>query len=214
MLIRPAIPEDIPALKVLCYDTITTICARDYNVAQIMAWASAVENGDSIARRFALQYFYIAEAEAAVAPTAAPAPAAAAAAEEEEEAFSDAAGAGTSAMQSFVIGFASLEGVEGKRNPENGRSAEKRNVSVSDLHTGHLDLLYVHKDCQRRGVAGRLLFRILETARELGLTGIDVEASITARPFFEKHNFRMSGEQTVYVKGIALLNYKMHLELI
>jgi len=35
------------------------------------------------------------------------------------------------------------------------------------------------------------------------------EASITAKPFFEKHGFRVMTEQTIVRKGVELTNFKM-----
>jgi putative acetyltransferase len=195
MLIRPAIPEDIPALQRLYRDTILSVGARDYNATQVAAWASTAENRDSFTGRLAGQYFYV-----AVKTSTTPSIAGAAV----DVAAVDAARPVQDLAQRLVIGFASLE----------SRTAPGRDGNSASVRTGYFDLLYVHKDYQRRGVALRLLEKILEKARELGLAGIDVEASITARSFFEKHNFRMLEEQTVFVKGVALLNYKMRLELI
>jgi putative acetyltransferase len=84
-----------------------------------------------------------------------------------------------------VVGFAELEG------------------------DGHLDMLYLRKDAVRRGV-GRRLYRMVEQeARALGLGRIFTEASITARPFFERHGFRVVREQTVTVRGVPMTNFAM-----
>lgn len=38
---------------------------------------------------------------------------------------------------------------------------------------------------------------------------LDVEASITAKPFFERHGYRAVARQTVTRRGIELTNYRM-----
>lgn len=75
--------------------------------------------------------------------------------------------------------------------------------------TGYLDRLYVHAAYQRRGAASAI-FRTLENrARQLHITTITTDASITAKPFFERHGFQTIAAQTVYRHGIALNNFKM-----
>ena len=84
-----------------------------------------------------------------------------------------------------VIGFAELEG------------------------DGHLDMFYVRGDTVGRGV-GQQLYRAVEReALGLGLERIFTEASITARPFFERHGFRVVREQTVTVRGVPMTNFAM-----
>lgn len=74
---------------------------------------------------------------------------------------------------------------------------------------GHLDHLYVHHRFQRRGVASGLLGRVEEEAVSRGIHHIFTEASITARPFFERAGFRVIAPQSVAVKEISFLNYLM-----
>ena len=91
-----------------------------------------------------------------------------------------------------------------------------RIAGFSDLEPdGHVDMLYVHPDFQRRGIARALLKHIEETARTSGLRRLYTEASITARPVFEAAGFRVIAPQTVTVRGEAMINYRMekHLEL-
>jgi putative acetyltransferase len=38
-------------------------------------------------------------------------------------------------------------------------------------------------------------------------------ASITARPFFEKHGFMVVAEQHPVIRGVEMINYKMVLPL-
>ena len=74
---------------------------------------------------------------------------------------------------------------------------------------GHLDMLYLRKDAVGRGV-GSLLYRATEReAREQGIGLIFTEASVTARPFFERWGFRVVRERTVARRGIELTNFAM-----
>ena len=78
---------------------------------------------------------------------------------------------------------------------------------------GHLDMLYLRKDAVGRGV-GRRLYRAVEReARCQGHARIFTEASITARPFFERHGFRVLREQTVSRRGVPMTNFAMEKSL-
>lgn len=76
-------------------------------------------------------------------------------------------------------------------------------------YDGHIDCFYCHKDFQEKGV-GRLLFESVEKeARKQNLTKLFVEASITAKPFFEKMGFSLIQKQTVLIQGVELTNFRM-----
>ena len=70
--------------------------------------------------------------------------------------------------------------------------------------TGCLDLLYVHKDYQGRGIATALCNEL-----EKDFTVIKTYASVTAKPFFEKRGYSVIKEQEVERSGIKLKNYEM-----
>jgi GNAT superfamily N-acetyltransferase len=78
---------------------------------------------------------------------------------------------------------------------------------------GHLDMLYVRKDAVGRGVGSRLYRAVERRARERGLERVFTEASITARPFFERKGFCVVREQTVTVRGVAMTNFAMEKSL-
>ncbi|OPH52009.1 acetyltransferase [Paenibacillus ferrarius] len=83
-------------------------------------------------------------------------------------------------------------------------------VGFSDItQYGHLDRLFIHKDYQGQGIASALVNMLEFEARGLGLIEIDTEASITAKPFFERHGYRMIQSQVVERKGVKLVNFKM-----
>jgi putative acetyltransferase len=78
---------------------------------------------------------------------------------------------------------------------------------------GHLDMLYVREDAVGRGV-GRCLYEAVEwDAQDKGLSRIFTEASVTARPFFERQGFRVMREQTVLRRGTRLTNFVMQKDL-
>jgi putative acetyltransferase len=90
--------------------------------------------------------------------------------------------------------------------------AEIKNVAVgfTDLESdGHLDMLYVHPQHQRQGVASALLARIDSAAREQRLVRLFTESSITARAFFERWGFRVIVPQLVSTRGQEFINYRM-----
>ena len=78
---------------------------------------------------------------------------------------------------------------------------------------GHIDHLYVHPRFQRRGAASELLGEIEARAASLGIGRIFTEASITARPFFERAGFRVIAAQEVAIRGTAFVNYRMEKRL-
>jgi putative acetyltransferase len=85
-----------------------------------------------------------------------------------------------------------------------------RPVGFIDLEPdGHLDMLFVHAEFQRRGVASALLAQVERAAVEQGISRIFTEASITAKPFFESRGFRVIKPQTVRWRGQEFLNYRM-----
>jgi putative acetyltransferase len=86
-----------------------------------------------------------------------------------------------------------------------------RIVGFSDLKAdGHLDMMFVHPDFNGIGVASRLLDRVEAAAIEQGLTRIFTEASLTARPFFERRGFQLEAQQRVFKRGQWLTNFRMH----
>jgi putative acetyltransferase len=83
-------------------------------------------------------------------------------------------------------------------------------VGFTDLEPdGHLDMMFVHPAHQGIGVATLLLETVEAAARRQGLGRLFTEASITARPFFEKRGFSVEARQTVEKRGQALTNFLM-----
>ncbi len=83
-------------------------------------------------------------------------------------------------------------------------------VGFGDLDgTAHFDRLYVHKGCQGQGVGTGIADEIERRALKHGAKELSVEASITARPFFEKRGYALEKQQTVERNGQALTNFVM-----
>lgn len=83
-------------------------------------------------------------------------------------------------------------------------------VGFATLDNGrYIDFLFVHKEHQGRGIAQRLLHAIEAEAKGLRQTVLTADVSKTARPFFEKNDFKVLTEQMITKKGVSLSNYKM-----
>ncbi|MBW4556899.1 MAG: GNAT family N-acetyltransferase [Trichormus sp. ATA11-4-KO1] len=74
---------------------------------------------------------------------------------------------------------------------------------------GHIDRFYCHKDFQGQGVGTKILEQIELTARDLKIQKLFVEASITAKPFFERKKFIVVKKQEVERRGQKLTNFVM-----
>ena len=83
-------------------------------------------------------------------------------------------------------------------------------VGFADFEaSGHINCFYVHADHQREGVGSSLLAEIENEAVRCGRRRIFVDVSITARPFFEKHGYRVIQRQQVERRGVTLTNFAM-----
>jgi putative acetyltransferase len=87
---------------------------------------------------------------------------------------------------------------------------ENKIVGFTSLAYGNcIDLLYVHKDYQRQGVAHKLYTNIENVAIQQGQTELKFDVSKTAKIFFERVGFELISEQIVKRQGIELTNFKM-----
>ncbi|HHW30670.1 MAG TPA: GNAT family N-acetyltransferase [Clostridiaceae bacterium] len=84
---------------------------------------------------------------------------------------------------------------------------------ASLAYEGYYDMLYVHKDYQRHGIASALTGIIENEAVLSGIIELTVNVSITAKPFFEKKGYEVIRKQIVERKGQLLTNYKMRKKL-
>lgn len=74
---------------------------------------------------------------------------------------------------------------------------------------GYLDRLYVHKDYQGCGVASKIVNELENYSKKNHIKCVTTDASITAKPFFEKRGYKVIQEQVVERKGQFLTNFKM-----
>jgi putative acetyltransferase len=83
-------------------------------------------------------------------------------------------------------------------------------VGFSDLEPdGHLDMMFVHPAHQGLGVATLLLKTVEAVATAQGINRLFTEASLTARPFFERRGFSVLASQCVEKRGQLLTNVRM-----
>lgn len=74
---------------------------------------------------------------------------------------------------------------------------------------GYIDVLYVHKDYQRKGIAGQLATTLDAHARQRGFVEVYADVSLTARPFFAQRGFKIVREQQQQVGTTLFTNYRM-----
>lgn len=72
--------------------------------------------------------------------------------------------------------------------------------------SGYLDHLYVHKDRQGCGIGTAICDRLEEAVTAGKIT---VHASVTARPFFERRDYKVVREQQVWRDGVVLTSILM-----
>jgi putative acetyltransferase len=76
-------------------------------------------------------------------------------------------------------------------------------------YNGYLDLLYVHKDNQKQGIATKLEAKLESIAKEMELKEITVQSSITAQPFFEKQGYKVTGVKHKLIGDVPFTNTLM-----
>ena len=87
---------------------------------------------------------------------------------------------------------------------------DKQIVGFGNLNKkSEVDLIYIHKDYQRQGIASKLLAQIEKNAKSMFLTEMFTEASITAKPFFELQGYKVLKKQTKNLKGTDFVNFIM-----
>ncbi|WNJ97929.1 GNAT family N-acetyltransferase [Vibrio ruber] len=97
-------------------------------------------------------------------------------------------------------------------------SIKKPFVAIIDNHVagfieldsdGHIDCTYTHPNFQGIGVASSLYEHLLSQAKEAGMTRLYVEASLIAKPFFERRGFTVVKQNEVQRNGESLINFSM-----
>lgn len=146
---RPANINDLDAVQDLFVQTVRSTCKNDYELNQIDAWVSSVENKKRWKSLLSNPYFLIAETE------------------------------------EIIIGFGSLE---------NG---------------DYLDMIYVHKDFLRQGIAQKIFDKLKEQSLILGFEKLTSDVSKTAVPFFVANGFKIIRENNNVRNGVRIINYHM-----
>ncbi len=83
-------------------------------------------------------------------------------------------------------------------------------AGFSDLMAdGHIDMLFVEPRFQGRGVARALLGRVEAEARSGGMSGLTTDASLAARPVFQRHGFTVVMMRAIPARGEVLTNFRM-----
>ncbi len=91
---------------------------------------------------------------------------------------------------------------------------QEKIAGFGTLKEGHyIDLLYIHKDLQRQGIAHKILTVLELEAQKRQTITLTADVSITAKPFFEKRGFLVKTEQRNLRLGVELINYKMEKKL-
>jgi len=91
---------------------------------------------------------------------------------------------------------------------------EGKIAGFAELEDGrHIHMLFVQKGHQGHGVASGLLAHIEKLAKGRGTSRLSTDASITARPFFERRGFAVLEPQTVSLRGQDFRNFRMEKRL-
>ncbi|KAA8830795.1 GNAT family N-acetyltransferase [Bifidobacterium tissieri] len=80
-------------------------------------------------------------------------------------------------------------------------------IDVDDV--GYIDMLFVDSVYSCRGVASVLLDLVERFAQDAGIARLTVHASITARPFFLRHEFHTVAPLCPMISDVAFTNYLM-----
>lgn len=87
-------------------------------------------------------------------------------------------------------------------------------AAFAQLHpSNHINYLYTHPRCARKGYASKLLTSLETTARHNGVKKLSTEASLASRPCFEAHGFNAIEEDRVERHGVQLQRWIMEKRL-
>ena len=76
---------------------------------------------------------------------------------------------------------------------------------------GHIDCAYVNPKFRRKGIMTGLVRHAVDACFAFNIHRVYVDASICAKPLFEKAGFKVTRENIVTIDGVDLLNFKMEL---
>ncbi len=75
--------------------------------------------------------------------------------------------------------------------------------------SGHIDCIFTHPEHEGKGVACLLYSNIEIFAKARNMEGLSIEASIVAKPFFERRGFVVQHKNRVEKSGQILINFSM-----
>ena len=78
---------------------------------------------------------------------------------------------------------------------------------------GRVSSLFVAPQHRRKGIASRLLERLIEEAKILGFEVVTTEASEFSKPLFEKHGFVITEVEHSEFKGVDFTRYAMQVRI-
>lgn len=90
---------------------------------------------------------------------------------------------------------------------------DEKLVGFTEFYEDYIDCFYVHHEYQGCGIGKMLLNHIFKIAKEKEQTLLRVDASITAKPFFEKSGFIEVKKNIVVRNNIELINFSMEKSL-
>ena len=79
--------------------------------------------------------------------------------------------------------------------------------------SGLVDHAFVLPEHRGTGIALALYRKLEDAARGVGLARLHSDASHLARPFFERQGWDLCRNQTVTIRGVALINFRMEKRL-
>lgn len=185
-------PDDALVAARMFRQTVHAVAARDYSPAQLEAWAPHDEQHQrTLAKRLAAQVSVgVKECGILIGfGTLSDADAG------EEAAFAESGGSDAGSDD------ASMRAARA--------AAANAGASAVAARSGELDMLYVHKDRQRQGVATRIADELEHLAHRRGWCTIRTFASKTARPFFARRGYRVLRSNIAVRRGVELENYVM-----
>ncbi|NVJ52710.1 MAG: GNAT family N-acetyltransferase [Campylobacteraceae bacterium] len=91
---------------------------------------------------------------------------------------------------------------------------DKKLVGFAEFYEDYIDCFYVHHEYQGCDVGKMLLNNIFKIAKQNEQTLLRVDASITAKPFFEKFGFIEVKKNKVERNNIELVNFSMEKKIL
>ncbi len=86
-------------------------------------------------------------------------------------------------------------------------------VGFTEFYDDYIDCFYIHDAYQGQGVGKALMTYIINETREKNIKTIRVNASITAKSFFESFGFVQIKKNSVERNNQVLVNYSLELEV-